>query len=144
MKYSYEYPRPAVCVDMIILNDNRSEVLLIQRKNNPYADFWAFPGGFVDENEDLPDAALRELNEETGIQKIALKQFKTYGTPGRDPRGHVVSVVYYGFCSKNTLFAAADDAKDAQWFSLKSLPILAFDHKQIMQDFCEKILHYLG
>lgn len=144
MTYRYEYPRPALCVDVIVVNDDFSRVVLIQRKNNPYADSWAFPGGFVDENEDLPDAAARELKEETGLQNLALKQFKTYGTPGRDPRGHVVSVVYYGVCSKNTAFEAADDAKDAQWFLLKNLPVLAFDHKQIMQDFCEKILHNLG
>ncbi|MDD2412188.1 MAG: NUDIX hydrolase [Bacteroidales bacterium] len=144
MSYCYEYPRPALCVDVIVINDDFSHVLLIQRKNNPYADSWAFPGGFVDENEDLPDAALRELNEETGLSDIALKQFKTYGTPGRDPRGHVVSVVYYGICPKNTSFAAADDAKDVQWFPLQKLPILAFDHKQIMHDFLVKIMHNLG
>jgi 8-oxo-dGTP diphosphatase len=138
-KYCYDYPRPAVCVDVILISES-NKVLLIQRKNEPFADFWAFPGGFVDENEDLLDAAIRELEEETGVRNDDLMQLRAYGTPGRDPRGHVISVVFCGISSQKNEIKAADDAKDAKWFPIDDLPELAFDHKKIMQDFVEEIL----
>ncbi len=139
MKYCYDYPRPAVCVDVILISES-NKVLLIQRKNEPFADFWAFPGGFVDENEDLLDAAIRELEEETGVRNDDLLQLRAYGTPGRDPRGHVISVVFCGISSQKNEIKAADDAKDAKWFPIDDLPELAFDHEKIMQDFIEEIL----
>ena len=136
MSFSYEYPRPAVTVDVILVTeDNAPEVLLIQRKNDPFKDLWAFPGGFLDMDEELIDAAKRELLEETGVQGIGIKQFKTYGTVNRDPRGRTVTVVYYAFIAQKPHTTAMDDAKDAQWFKLTHLPTLAFDHKTIMEDF---------
>ena len=97
MSFQYDYPRPAVTVDMIIISNSIPvKILLIKRLRDPFAGFWALPGGFVDEQEDLMDAALRELEEETQITGVSLTQFKTYGTPHRDPRGHVVSVVFFG------------------------------------------------
>lgn len=136
MAYTYEYPRPALTVDAIIFlkEKNDTKVLLIKRKHNPFAECWAFPGGFVDKDEDVDDAIYRELNEETMLQNIKLKQLQTFGKPGRDPRGHVVSVVYYGFTTaENSKATAADDAKEAQWFSINELPDLAFDHGKIMK-----------
>src|SRR5262245_1776750 len=99
-KYAYEWPRPAVTVDMALftvagaLNQLRLEVLLIQRDLEPFAGSWALPGGFVRDNEDLHDAALRELVEETGIKEVYIEQVGAVGTPGRDPRGHTVTVLW--------------------------------------------------
>ncbi|MCW3804195.1 NUDIX hydrolase [Plebeiibacterium marinum] len=140
MSFTYQYPRPAVTVDIILVTkDSAPELLLIQRKNDPCKDLWAFPGGFLDMDEDLIDAAKRELEEETGIRGIDLKQFQTYGTLNRDPRGRTVSVVFYALIESKLLATAMDDAKDAQWFKLNNLPTLAFDHKDIIREFIEFI-----
>ncbi|MBN1769428.1 MAG: NUDIX hydrolase [Prolixibacteraceae bacterium] len=137
MSYTYQYPRPAVCADAIIVaKENGSiSILLIKRKNNPYKGKWALPGGFVDMDEDLPDACMRELKEETGLEGIALHQFASFGKPGRDPRGRTISVVYWGIIYTKLTLSANDDAAEAQWFELNSLPPLAFDHQKIIEKF---------
>ncbi len=136
MSYTYQYPRPAVTVDIILITEAESaEILLVQRKNDPFQDFWALPGGFLEMDEDLETAANRELQEETGIAYVELKQFKTYGAPDRDPRGRTVSVVFYAFVKSKLQAVAMDDAKDAQWFLLDKLPELAFDHQLIIDEF---------
>lgn len=134
-QYSYEYPRPALTVDSILLSDcEPRQVLLIQRKQAPFARRWAFPGGFVNEGEELLAAALRELREETGFEVPQLEQLYTAGHPGRDPRGWVVSVVFIGRVHPESQSAiAADDAAQAKWFPLQKLPKFAFDHAEIMQ-----------
>jgi len=139
MIYTYAYPRPALTVDIIVINkDDMDKILLIKRKNEPFKDFWALPGGFIDIDEELTESALRELQEETGISDIKLRQFGTYGKLGRDPRGRTISVVYYGYLTNyNQDIMANDDAKDLDWFSLNNLPALAFDHKEIISDFME-------
>ena len=138
MAYTYEYPRPALTTDAAVFTrtkNNELKVLLIQRKTPPFLGFWAFPGGFVEMNETLEASANRELEEETGLKNVRLKQFKTYGAINRDPRGRTVSVVYYGFVDeKNTKVRAKDDANEAQWFPISYLPKLAFDHQQILND----------
>src|SRR5437868_6689419 len=94
-KHSYEYPRPALTVDLVVTTrETRPRVLLIRRKKDPFAGSWALPGGFVDENERLADAARRELEEETGLKVADSEQLYTAGDPGRDPRGWTVSVAY--------------------------------------------------
>src|SRR6476660_8062009 len=94
-KYTYDYPRPAVTVDVVIVTrEPTPRVLLIKRKHDPYAGRWALPGGFVDMDEPLEDAARRELLEETGVRLARLEQLHTFGDPDRDPRGRTVSVVY--------------------------------------------------
>jgi len=143
MAHVYEYPRPAVTVDIIVINMLKQpcEILLIERKHAPFANMWALPGGFVDVNENLIDAAYRELLEETNITDISLSQFYTFGDKGRDPRGHTVSVVYYGFISDNKINEiAGDDAASLKWFNIYNLPSLAFDHQKIITQF---ILHYI-
>jgi 8-oxo-dGTP diphosphatase len=140
-KFCYEFPRPAVTVDIVLFHRFQSEleVLLIKRSNDPFKDFWAFPGGFVDENESLEDAAARELREETGLDSIKLKQIGAFGDPGRDPRGHTVSVVFAAVLSVRHDARAADDASDAQWHSADRPPKLAFDHKKILKIALKKI-----
>lgn len=124
-----------VTVDVIIINNYaiNNKILLIRRKNAPYKDFWALPGGFVEENEDLVDAARRELYEETTIHCGNLTQIGAFGTPGRDPRSHTVSIAYIGIVGEESVPKANDDAKEARWFSLDELPELAFDHELIIR-----------
>lgn len=139
--YTYNYPKPSVTTDCIVLKSTseQSKVLLIKRKHDPFIGKWALPGGFVEIDEDLMDGAIRELKEETGLRKIDLKQFGTYGKPGRDPRGRTISVVYYGFVQEGESYVTAgDDAAEACWFDLKKLPLLAFDHGEIIHDFITK------
>ena len=139
--YSYKYPRPAVTVDMLVVDktSDTPRILLIERRNNPFAGCWALPGGFVDENEDLGDAALRELREETCLTDVVLHQFGAFGKPGRDPRGHTITVAYWGIANNPQLASAADDAKNLSWFEINKLPPLAFDHAEIIAAGLKKI-----
>jgi 8-oxo-dGTP diphosphatase len=137
-KYCYEYPKPSVTTDCILVKKSSpASVLLIERKYAPFEGKWALPGGFVEIDEDLEAGAMRELEEETGLANIALCQFKTYGTPGRDPRGRTISVVYYAFIDQEVLPLAGDDATRAEWFPLQTLPPLAFDHQKILEEFMD-------
>jgi len=142
--YTYHYPRPALTVDCAIFckSKNQTFVLLIQRANDPFKEMWAFPGGFVDMDEDIDTAAYRELKEETAFEGVQLEQFKTYGAIDRDPRGRTVSVVYLGSMETESLpiVKGEDDALKAQWINLNELPALAFDHEQIMKE----LLTHLG
>ena len=133
MSYTYKYPRPALTVDAIVFN-NENEILLIQRSSEPFKDLWAFPGGFVDEDETVEKAVYRELEEETGIKQVKLKQFYTYSEPDRDPRHRTVTVAFVGKVLSILQPKAGDDAKNAEWFKLADLPPLAFDHAQILKE----------
>ena len=141
MDYTYKYPRPAVTVDIIIIKNacEDAEILLIQRLNPPYQDQWAIPGGFVDMDETVEQAAERELKEETGLSSIILNQFKTYSTPDRDPRGRTISIVFVGIAPSDSKAIAGDDAKNVKWYKLKNLPKLAFDHELILTEFQDSI-----
>lgn len=134
--FTYPHPRPALTVDIVVftLRENRLQVLLIQRGSDPYEGMWALPGGFVQMEESLEAAALRELNEETGVQEAYLEQLYTYGEPDRDPRGRVVTVAYFALVPVDAPFRArgGSDARQAQWFPVDELPALAFDHAQIV------------
>jgi 8-oxo-dGTP diphosphatase len=141
MLYTYAYPRPSVTVDIIVTKkENNSEyILLIERKNEPYKNQWALPGGFIDINEEIKTAAYRELKEETSINDIKLQQLHTFGKPGRDPRGRTISVIYTGeLINLNQKVEAGDDAKDLYWFNIKDVPDMAFDHKDIIQYYLNK------
>jgi 8-oxo-dGTP diphosphatase len=149
LPFTYPFPRPAVTADTVLFAPRAGDlaVLLIQRKKAPFKGHWALPGGFVDENEGLEAAAKRELLEETGISGVSLEQLGGFGDPGRDPRGHTVSVAFFSFLFTETRPVAGDDAADAGWHALKSLPIrrtkkskprvsdikLAFDHAAIIE-----------
>ena len=134
--FTYKYPRPAFAADCIVFlkEEKDTKVLLIQRKNPPFAESWAFPGGFLDMDEEIEIAAARELEEETGLKNIELAEFKISGTVGRDPRGRVISMFYIGFTTaENSKAVAADDAKNVKWFSINALPDLAFDHNKMIK-----------
>lgn len=130
-----KYKNPALTTDIALFSviKNALCTLLIKRKNPPFQDKWAIPGGFVDYEEDIYKAAERELAEETGIEGVNLEQAQTFGTPGRDPRGRTVSVVYFALVNSSDFRVKADtDAKDAKWFDVLDLPGLAFDHEEII------------
>jgi 8-oxo-dGTP diphosphatase len=133
-KFTYDYPRPAVTVDIILVTRGpRPKVLLIRRKHHPFAGNWALPGGFVDMHETLEAAAHRELREETGLEVKKLEQLYTFGDPGRDPRGRTIAVAYLAVVDRTTLKPfAADDAAEVGWFNLRKPPPLAFDHREIL------------
>jgi 8-oxo-dGTP diphosphatase len=171
MKHTYDYPLPAVTVDMVIFTIRRGDlkVLLIRRRDDPYKGRWALPGGFVDvgsghspegdQGESLEQAAERELREETSLERerddVFLEQLYTFGTPGRDPRGRVITVSYYALISPEAYHRAeaGDDAVEAEWFGIGStslgegrhsaeahlLPEMAFDHAEILAKAVERI-----
>ena len=125
-----------VATDVVVLTAaNPPEVILIQRKNEPFKEAWALPGGFLEPDEDIITGALRELREETGITLLDAQQIGVYGKPGRDPRGRVISIAYAAVVDKNTVKPqAADDAKHVAWHLVTHLPAVAFDHVQIISD----------
>lgn len=129
-------PSIYVTVDVLLFRmvNGKQEILLIERLKEPFKDCWALPGGFVDPGEDLEDAAKRELLEETSIVVESLRQLKAYGKPGRDPRGHTVSIIFNGTVTQDSVAKAQDDAKSVCWFPLDDLPPLAFDHEFIIKE----------
>lgn len=137
MPYTYEYPRPSLTVDCVVFawTENGLEVLLIQRGQEPFTGKWAFPGGFVEMDEELETGARRELEEETGLSDVYLEQLYTFGGVGRDPRGRVVTVAWYALIDKGRYAPAvgASDARDAKWFALDAVPELAFDHAKVLE-----------
>jgi len=137
--HSYSYPRPAVTVDAILISKQNS-VLLIERGREPFKGKWALPGGFIDMDEPLETACMRELEEETGIRISELKQFKTFGAVDRDPRHRTISVVFYAFTENELIARAGDDAAKVQWFPIGQLPELAFDHQLILEEFKAEVL----
>jgi len=141
-KHSYDYPRPAVTVDVALftvagtLQNLRLRVLLIERGEPPFRGAWALPGGFVREDEDLDTAAHRELQEEAGVTEAVLEQVAAVGTPGRDPRGHTVTVLHVGLIAGDRqVLTATGDAAAVRWFDVagpERLPPLAFDHAELL------------
>jgi 8-oxo-dGTP diphosphatase len=134
--YTYAYPRPAVTADIAVLRlDELPEILLIRRKDPPFQDRWALPGGFMEMEETLEETARRELLEETGIRAGELIRFDTYDKPGRDPRGRTITQVFVMIWNREMGHPkAGSDASGLQWFGLNQLPELAFDHDRIISD----------
>ena len=133
-QHCYDFPRPALSVDVIVFRREGLgiEVLLIKRRTDPFRGAWSFPGGFVEEGEALEKAAARELEEETGLKRLRLEQLAAFGDPDRDPRGHTVTVTYTSLLDRRRKVRPNDDARDAQWFSIRRVPTLAFDHGKIL------------
>jgi len=140
------YRNPALTVDGVVLvrrpgswGEEDLSVLLVKRGRDPFKGAYALPGGFVDYGEDPDDAVNRELAEETGLTGIPFQQFRVFGKPDRDPRGHTVSIVYYGVLLGDLpTVVGGDDAIGAEWFPVRSLPRLAFDHAHIVAQVLRK------
>lgn len=134
-----------IAVDIVIFTVQSSvlKVLLVKRKIEPYKGQFAIPGGFVLDNESLDAAALRELEEETGVRDVYLEQLYTFGEPKRDPRGRVVSVAYFALISPDRPLRAGTDASEADWWSMNDLPSLAFDHGAILEYALERLRNKL-
>ncbi len=135
--YSYQYPRAAVTVDAIVYAKDNSgkKVLLIERGTEPFKNKWALPGGFIDMDETLEEACIRELEEETGLKVGQMEQFRAYDAIDRDPRHRTISVVFATEVESLQPVTGSDDAARAEWFSVNKLPELAFDHARILKDF---------
>ena len=135
MPYTYDYPHPAVTVDVAVfaIRDGRLATVLVRRSAWPHAGKWALPGGFVGIDESLKRAAWRELREETGLKAVHLEQLGAFGRPDRDPRERVITVVYISLAVGDALKPeAGSDARDARLFFVDELPKLAFDHAKIL------------
>lgn len=154
--FSYSHPRPAVTCDAVVFTMRGDDlaVLLIQRGDEPFKGHWALPGGFVNENEGLERAAHRELAEETGLTGTRLQQIGAFGDPGRDPRGHTITIAWATFLVTEAKIKAADDAAEAEFVPLRSLAIegatgkkrtvrLAFDHGKIVARAYERLCRHL-
>jgi 8-oxo-dGTP diphosphatase len=144
VSHTYEYPRPAVAVDCVLfgldLDEDALDILLIQRMNEPFAHAWALPGGFMQMDETADVAALRELEEETGVTDVYLEQLYTFTGVDRDPRGRVVSIAYYALAKlSDHRIRAATDAENVDWFRIGELPRLAFDHQEIVDTAIERL-----
>ena len=141
-----DYPKPSVTADIVLFTvmDDDLKVLLIKRAKEPFQGMWAIPGGFVRIEEDLEAAAIRELKEETGVEDVYLEQLYTFGKPGRDPRGRVITVAYFALVNaKEFRLKASTDASDAAWFSVYKLPRLGFDHKDILEYALQRLRYKL-
>ena len=133
--YAYQYPRASVTADAVLFaeRDGQMHVLLIQRGNDPYKGYWAFPGGFLNMDETVARCAERELEEETGIVLTGMQLSGIYSNVERDPRGRVITAAYAAMTTMPEA-TASDDAAAAKWWPLNELPPLAFDHDKILAD----------
>lgn len=136
MAHTYEYPRAALTVDCVVLGHKRGEehVLLVRRARPPFEGAWALPGGFLDVDETLEQAALRELREETGVIAARAIQLRAFDAIGRDPRERVISIAHLVLVEEIAAHPpeAADDANEAGWFPIDGVPALAFDHAEMI------------
>ena len=132
--YTYDYWRPAVTADIVVFSFDGTNlnVLLIKRGNEPYKGQWAFPGGFLEPDETLEEAARRELKEETGLTPKHFYEVGSFSDLDRDPRGRTISVGFASVVRPSQIKAVAgDDAKEARWFNVHEMPRLAFDHEKM-------------
>ena len=138
--FSYRYPHPAVTTDTVVFGYDglRLNVLLIERRGEPYKGQWAFPGGFLNIDEDAPDGARRELLEETGLQVTNIQQLGAFTAPDRDPRERVISIAYFTLTRVQDVLGQ-DDARVARWFPINQLPSLAFDHQSMFEQALQRL-----
>lgn len=135
--HTYKYPKAANTVDAVVFtvdpDEGSLQILLIRRgrEGEPFFDHWALPGGFIEIDETLEESLHRELREETGLRLSYVEQLHTFGDPGRDPRGRVISTAFIALVSPVEVHGG-DDAAEAKWFDIRNLPSLAFDHAKII------------
>lgn len=131
-RYHYKYPHPSVTTDCVIFGFDGAKlnVLLIERRFDPYKGCWAFPGGFLEMEESADEGARRELMEETGLETAFIKQFHAFSKPDRDPRERVITIAYYALVRMSEV-KGMDDAAQAKWFPVDAVPQLAFDHDEM-------------
>lgn len=146
MSFVYDYPRPAVTVDCLLLrlNEERIEGLFIKRKGDPFKGCWALPGGFMEIDETPELAVVRELEEETSIKIHDVLQIGAFGAVNRDPRGRTISIAYLAFLDDGQTAKAASDAADVEWIGLNEPIALAFDHKEILNEAIIKLTETLS
>lgn len=132
MSYTYDYPRPMLTADCVVIRGN--EVLLVRRGNEPFRGCWALPGGFMEMDETIEHCAVRELQEETSVivAEGDLRLVGVFSAPGRDPRGRTITAAYAARVPDSTVACAGDDAAAVRWWPLDMLPPLAFDHASII------------
>ncbi len=142
--FCYRYPHPAVTTDCVVFGYDglRLNVLLIERGNEPYKGYWAFPGGFLNIDEDAPEGARRELLEETGLKVSNIEQLGAFATPDRDPRERVISIAFFTLTRVQEVHGG-DDANVAKWFPINQLPDLAFDHQEMFNMALKRLSDYL-
>lgn len=129
-----KYRIPLLAVDAIIIKDDK--ILLVKRKKEPFAGYFALPGGFVHYGEETEEAVIREVKEETGLRVEPIKVFNVYSNPQRDPRGHIISICYLAQFIKGRPQPQVGEIADVSWYDLLNLPTpLAFDHQQIIDDY---------
>lgn len=134
--------KPALSVQVIIfsVNKHKLEIILIKRVREPFKDFWSIPGDIISIKESLEDAARKILFEKTGIHNVYLEQLYTFGEINRDPRGRVIAITYFALLPHNSVdLSKAPNALHAKWTPITNLPILAFDHKTIIDVAIKKI-----
>lgn len=130
------YEQPGVTVDLAIftVNNHKLKVMLVQRAEPPFLDFWSMPGGFLKIGESLEDAAYRVLLEKTGVKNVYMEQLYTFGSPDRDPRARVITVAYFALIPwENLNQPESKKIKDLIWYSVDQFPKLAFDHREILR-----------
>ncbi|MBK5720344.1 NUDIX hydrolase [Dysgonomonas sp. Marseille-P4677] len=143
-EYTYKYPRPAITVDCVIFGFDKDQlqlkVLLTKRAINPYIGMWPFPGGFINIDETSDECARRKLKEEAGLESIFLEQLYTFSKIERDPRERIISIAYYALVrSTDYILNIGLNIEDVQWFSLDEIPLLAFDHQEILDVAVERL-----
>jgi 8-oxo-dGTP diphosphatase len=141
MAFTYQYPRAATTADAIVFRRkaNKPELLLIQRADDPFKNQWALPGGFLNMDETLEECVLRETEEETGLRGLKFEQLAAFSSLNRDPRHRTITIAFFAWAKENQQAKAGSDAKNLAWFSLDQLPVLAFDHDEIIKAAIKKL-----
>jgi 8-oxo-dGTP diphosphatase len=135
--FGREGKRPTVACDLVVFTEKVGslKVLLVERGKEPFKGKWALPGGFMEWNESCEQTAARELEEETALKGVDFRLLGVFSEPGRDPRGTIVSVTYWGTVDyDSSKIKAGDDAAKVDWFAVDDHPTLGFDHEKILAD----------
>lgn len=143
-KYNFRFPIAATDVVIFTVDNSELKVLLIKMKKNPFLGKWACPGGLVYINESVESSAKRQLKEKTGISDVYLEQLYTFGDVNRDPFGRIISIAYFALIpSKNIILTTTKEYGGVEWFAIKNLPALAYDHKKMISYALQRLQYKL-